>query len=661
MHVALVRPLINEERNAPLFLPLGLLSIAASVRQDGHSVSVHDFELAHRLGEADLTSNRYLDGMCERILTRAPTLVGITVLADSLPMGLLLGRALKARSPGVRVAFGGPGVFGTTPELQRRFPDAVDYVCKGEGELATRALAAELARGLELPAVAGFSRTAAAGPVDDGPVPLCDLDSLPGLAYDLVDLPTYLELASPRIFDLYVGTGCTYACSFCTIAPFWERKFRAKSPAAIFAELTELNQKYGITRVNFLHDNFSNKRDYLDGFLDYFEEHNTQFEWACAVRPDNLPLDVTKRMRRAGCFSMFCGVDSGSTKILKMMRKLPNSSKSYTFFETCKIAGIQLETNTIIGYPDESDRDLEDTLTIIFDSVASGFSGADLSILQPLPGAPVTASFREHIQPVESNTFGAFRPPEIEQLVREHLDLFTGFGFIRYNNRPYAFYEKLIRLVRFFCRHSFRSLFLMKKAGIASYVEAMTALAETTDDPSQFGEALRQWLLQRAEGTTEHRRALVDSLQFDAAVDAVRGIDVLSEVVNPYLPAQGDTPRWAIVRTEVPLHSVFARLPEVDLAAIRSEPTQYLIYNEPSDSLVVLRLKPWQTALLSELIETPREPSTNLAPVTEKIIEQLSAGRSLDREVVRSKVSGTAALFWKVLAWSRAPAQQAHV
>ena len=125
-------------------------------------------------------------------------------------------------------------------------------------------------------------------------------------AYDAVPVPEYLEMAAPRIFDVYLGSGCTYKCKFCVTSTFWERDFRSKSPHIALAELRHLHDTYGITKFNFLHDNFANKRRYLEGFITYFAEHNPGFQWGCAVRPDNVRLDDLKRMREAGCFSVFC-------------------------------------------------------------------------------------------------------------------------------------------------------------------------------------------------------------------------------------------------------------------------------------------------------------------------------------------------------------------
>jgi len=407
--VLLVRPLINSQRNSPFFLPLGLLCIAAPLRAAGHYVEVLDFEFLFRDKQFELAETEWLSCLCEPIVTRGPRVIGLTALADTLPHCLLMGRYLKQRDPAVSVVLGGPGVFGSFPDVIERFADCVDYVCSGEGEIAFLDLVNRLAEGDPKPEVPGMQAVVRGRAVDFGKQPFAALDDLPIPAYDLLPIPDYLRLASPRIFDVYVGSGCTYSCRFCVTAPFWDRSFRAKSPGVVLRELNFLYEQYGLTQFNFLHDNFANNKHYLESFIDHFLKHNTLFQWGCAVRPDNVTRDQIDRMRRAGCFRLFCGTDAGSAKILTAMAKMPNSGRSYRFFSDCQATGMGFETNTIIGYPDESDDDLESALEVIFDSVAYGSLSSDASVLQPLPGAEVTSEHFDSLVYVESQQFGVIR------------------------------------------------------------------------------------------------------------------------------------------------------------------------------------------------------------------------------------------------------------
>ena len=62
---------------------------------------------------------------------------------------------------------------------------------------------------------------------------------------------------------------------------------------------------------------------------------------------------------------------------------------AYRFFASCRRAEMAVETNTIIGYPNETREDLEASLEMIFDAAANAATAADISILQPLPGSPI--------------------------------------------------------------------------------------------------------------------------------------------------------------------------------------------------------------------------------------------------------------------------------
>ena len=117
--------------------------------------------------------------------------------------------------------------------------------------------------------------------------------------------------------------------------------------------------------------------------------------------------------------------------------------------------GIPFETNTIIGYPDETPEDLEAALEVVFDAIAYGAGGSDASILQPLPGAEVTAEYAQSLEFVGDAGLGTFLPSEAAELARSRLEILSGFGFLHYPNRPFEYYQLVLRLIRYFGRHYF--------------------------------------------------------------------------------------------------------------------------------------------------------------------------------------------------------------
>jgi hypothetical protein len=596
--VVLVRPPINRTPFAPFFLPLGLLCVTAPLRDAGHHVEIVDYEFLARAGRFRLSDETWLADVCAPLLRRAPQLIGITVLADTLPVGLLIGRYLRRANPEIVVAMGGPGVFGTFPGLLHEFSDAVDYVCMNEGELALTDLADAIAHGDPHPRIPGFWSLDVSGVLVAERRELANINDLPMPAYDAVPVPEYLEMATPRIFDVYLGSGCTYKCKFCVTSTFWERDFRSKSPARALTELQYLHDAFGITRFNFLHDNFANKRGYLDEFITYFAEHNPGFQWGCAVRPDNVRLDDLKRMRDAGCFSVFCGTDAGSEKILRAMHKMPSTKRSYELFENCHRLGIPFETNTIIGYPDESPDDLEAALEVVFDAISYGAGSSDVSILQPLPGAEVTAEYAQSLEFVGDAGLGTFLPPEAEELVRSRLEILSGFGFLHYRNRSFEYYQQVLRLVRYFGRHFFLTLRYFKVVSGRRYVDVLEGLLGVAEEV--LAESIR---LLTADLPVEQRTFARALHEYESACESLVDVDIELEIENVYsqLSQRGLGPGYTVLDLEADVLSLFPNGNVGEGVSLECTPTTYLIYLSAAGSRVTMQLSAWQREVWEQL------------------------------------------------------------
>ena len=596
--VVLVRPPINRTANAPFFLPLGLLCMTAPLRASGHDIEIVDYEFLTRAGRFRLDDATWLADVCEPVLERGPRLIGITVLADTLPVALLIGRYLRRACPGVVVAMGGPGVFGTFPGLLGEFGDAVDYVCMNEGELALTELADALAAGDAHPRIPGFWSLDCRGALVADQREFANIDDLPMPAYDAVPVSEYLEMAAPRIFDVYLGSGCTYKCKFCVTSTFWDRDFRSKSPHIALEELRHLYDTYGISKFNFLHDNFANKRRYLEEFITYFAEHNRGFQWGCAVRPDNVRLEDLKRMRDAGCFSVFCGTDAGSEKILKAMHKMPSTRRSYELFENCMSLGMPFETNTIIGYPDETPDDLESALEVVFDALSYGAGTSDVSILQPLPGAEVTLEYQHSLEFVGDAGLGTFLPSEAVELARSHLEILTGFSFLHYRNRPFEYYQQVVRLVRYFGRHYFFMLRYMKVKCGRRYVDVFDRLLGTAE--GVLAESIRLLV----EDLPDDRRVFGKALyEYESACEALVDVDIDLEIDNVYSPSRQRSlgSGYRLVDVGADVVGLVVSGDARDATSLECRPTTYLIYLSSEGNLVTTQLSPWQRQLWEQL------------------------------------------------------------
>ncbi|MFE4256526.1 B12-binding domain-containing radical SAM protein [Streptomyces sp. NPDC056910] len=615
--MTLGRPLINSDVNSPFFVPLGLLCIASPLMAHSHPTVVVDLEYEHRIGAFEPSDADWLDQTCARFLAADPDILGLTCLADTLPACLLIGREVKRLRPDVTVVLGGPGTFGVFPDALPRFADCVDFVCRGEGELAITALADAIADGADPTGVHGFWSCKNGQAVSSGPQPTTNLNLVPMPAYDAVPMGDYIRLSTPHIFDVHIGSGCTYSCKFCMTSTFWDRDFRIKDPAVILDELRFLHRTYGVTQFNFLHDNFANKRTYLDEFVSYFSEHNDMFEWGCAVRPDNVNPSLLRRMADAGCFNIFCGTDAGSEKILKAMLKMPSTKRTYEFFRSAKEVGIQFETNTIVGYPDESAEDLEKALEVVFDAIAYGAVNSDLSVLQPLPGAEITDEYRTELEPLDSelDVMGTFLPSDVRALIKDDLATFTGFTFIRSGNRDYEYYQDVLRLSRYFTRRYYHLLRFLKQGAGHTYVEFIDALLERAAMPIE--EALAE-ILAPMEGV--HAQAARALFAYDSMLAEFRGDEVEEELVNVYRrPATvEEKPHFLIADFDVDVVTMISDPREITWKPELSRPTVVVVYRASEAEVSTLRLTPAQAKVFKALMPRGREEReallANIAP-----------------------------------------------
>lgn len=617
--VTLGRPLINSDVNSPFFVPLGLLCIASPLTAHGHPTVVVDLEYEHRISAFEPGDADWLDRTCARFLAADPDILGLTCLADTLPACLLIGREVKRLRPDVTVVLGGPGTFGVFPDALPRYADCVDFVCRGEGELAITALADAIADGADPTGVRGFWSCKNGQAVSSGPQPTTNLNLVPMPAYDAVPMGDYIRLSTPHIFDVHIGSGCTYSCKFCMTSTFWDRDFRIKDPAVILDELRFLHRTYGVTQFNFLHDNFANKRTYLDEFVSYFSEHNDMFEWGCAVRPDNVNPSLLRRMADAGCFNIFCGTDAGSEKILKAMLKMPSTKRTYEFFRSAKEVGIQFETNTIVGYPDESAEDLEKALEVVFDAIAYGAVNSDLSVLQPLPGAEITAEYRAELEPLESglDVMGTFLPSDVRALIKDNLATFTGFTFIRSGNRDYEYYQNVLRLSRYFTRRYYHLLRFLKQGAGHTYVAFIDALLERAAMPIE--EALAE-ILAHMDGV--HAQAARALFAYDSMLAEFRGDEVEEELVNVYRqPATvEEKPHFLIADFDVDVVTMISDAREITWKPELSRPTVVVVYRASEAEVSTLRLTPAQAKVFKALMPRGREER-------EAILASIAPGR----------------------------------
>lgn len=261
-----------------------------------------------------------------------------------------------------------------------------DYVLKGEAEETLPRFIQALEGGDEaelskVPGLAGWRD----GQVSfDNPAPplIKKLDDLPLPARHLLPMQTYFKLNPERLTYVFTTRGCPFKCIFCQ-KELTGRGFRVRSTQMIVDELEHVIKTYEPGVVLFVDEILTLRRKRIHEMCDEILRRGLKFEWIANTRADCVDYPLLKHMHRAGCRRIYYGWESGSQRMLDVLKKDLTPEVIVEAARMTRRAGIWAKVYLIVGSPGETRRDIEETEKVL------KLAGPDLvrvSVFNPLIG-----------------------------------------------------------------------------------------------------------------------------------------------------------------------------------------------------------------------------------------------------------------------------------
>ncbi len=347
--------------------PLGILYLAASLEAvPGVSVKV--------LGAQAATPEQ----LRQKIEEYQPDLVGISCMVFTLLDALQTARTVRALVPHAKIVFG--GIHPTlSPQETIAFRE-VDYLVRGEGELALPSLLAALRAGQAVEALPGIVSKRTPCPEAVAPQLVADLDELRPPAWHLVE-GLAAAVAQDPYMPIHSSRGCVGACSYCNTKTY-VRRIRMHSAAYIFELMRTMAAEYGAPGFFFWDDCFTlNKKRVLE-LCHLITQNNFKLPWKCFSRTDTVDDEMLRAMAQAGCCSMDFGIESGDPRIQKLIRKNLDLAKVKRVISAAYAYGIKTNAFFMIGLPGEGRLELKRTAGLIKTLPLHFIS---LGIFTPLP------------------------------------------------------------------------------------------------------------------------------------------------------------------------------------------------------------------------------------------------------------------------------------
>ncbi len=313
----------------------GVASVGASLRAAGHEVSLIDL--------------RQLSGwpqVREALEANPADVYGLSVSAVDHQAAVLTALLVRDVYPRARILVGGihPSIFS---DLYIETP--VDTVVVGEGEVSAVKLLQAMECGREWPAVV----------LGEKP----DLDAIPWAARDLFDYPRELactfapDQKTPSV-TMLAGRGCAFRCSYCQPAEnaVFGHPYRMRSPESVVGELIALKRRYSFRSVTFWDDTFTFRPSWIEAFCYRYEAARIGATIAACSRADIVCANeaMIERLASVGLDWLVIGFESGSQRILDLIRKGTTVKQNLEAARICRKYGIKVFGTFMLGLPTET-------------------------------------------------------------------------------------------------------------------------------------------------------------------------------------------------------------------------------------------------------------------------------------------------------------------
>ena len=138
------------------------------------------------------------------------------------------------------------------------------------------------------------------------------------------------------------------------------------SASRIFDEICfQLEKDPDIKHVEFLDLLFNGDMRVLEGFCDLMIKNKIHVRWhANAVVRKEMTSHIFRKMKKAGCFQLTFGIESGSQRIIDQIQKKFHVEDAGEVIRNCHNSGIAAVCNFMFGFPQETENDF--LLTIDF-------------------------------------------------------------------------------------------------------------------------------------------------------------------------------------------------------------------------------------------------------------------------------------------------------
>lgn len=378
--------------------PLGLAYIAAFLREKKFSVGLLDGAVE------DLSE----DEIIKKIKLQDPKIIGFSAMTFTFHRAANFAKKIKSQFPNALIVIGGHHAT-LLPRQVLLENSSFDLVVHGEGELTALDIVQKFKKynfnkskflndSSLLETIQGIAFRKQKQIKINSPSPhIEDLDKLPYPAWDLLPMNKYLPLPNQYlnkpVVHLVASRGCPFQCSFCSANAVFGKKIRSLSPSKLVDMLEYVRDKFGAREISFWDDSLTVNKKWLFEFCRLLIKKKLGLTWSCYARVNCVDKQILSLMKKAGCWNIFYGFESGNQELLNKVGKNITLEQIRLANKLTKEAGIEVRASFMIALPGETPGMAQKTIDF---AISLDPDYAQFCITTPFPGTKLREDARRY-------------------------------------------------------------------------------------------------------------------------------------------------------------------------------------------------------------------------------------------------------------------------
>lgn len=373
---------VKEQHIMRPYVPLGILYISSYLESKGITNSIFDttFSSKQHFRQYLLNEQPSVIGMYVNLMTKINVLEAIRFIRQNLPES--------------KIILGGPDVRYNSVNYLTHGADVIVY---GEGEETMRELCAAFLSGKSIDSIHGIAFLNKNVLLEtEEREKIKNLDDLPAPNRGKIDLQKYLDVwrtyHGKGAMSVSTMRGCPYTCKWCSRAVYG-LSYRRRSPEKVAEELQLIKEQYNPDSLWFVDDVFTISHKWLSAFRDELKKRDLIIPYECITRADRMNEEVIRILKDTGCFRVWIGSESGSQKVIDLMDRRVNVQQVREMIRLSKKEGIEAGTFIMLGYPGETEEDIEETIHHLKEANPDHFT---ITVAYPIKGTELYQEVEAH-------------------------------------------------------------------------------------------------------------------------------------------------------------------------------------------------------------------------------------------------------------------------